>query len=71
MGQILQGTATTTHAIRAKIQASKTSIKEIAKQYHINPKTAFKWKHRDAVEDIKSGAKPGKGREIRTILSRQ
>ena len=67
MGQILHGTATTTHAIRAKIQASKTSIKEIAKQYHINPKTAFKWKHRDSVEDIKCGAKPGKGSVLTSV----
>ena len=51
MGQILRGTATTTHAIRTKIQAPKASIREIAKQYHINPKTARKWKNRDSVEE--------------------
>lgn len=61
MGQILHGTATTTHAIRAKIQASEASIREIAEQHHINPKTARKWKNRDTVEDLKCGAKPGQG----------
>lgn len=61
MGQILHGTATTTHAIRTKIQASKASIREIAEQYHINPKTARKWKNRDSVEDLTCGAKPGQG----------
>ena len=61
MGQILHGTATTTHAIRAKIQASEASIREIAEQHHINPKTARKWKNRDSVEDLTCGAKPGQG----------
>ena len=61
MGQVLHGTATTTHATRAKIQASEASIREIAEQHRINPKTAHKWKNRDSVEDLKCGAKPGQG----------
>ncbi len=61
MGQVLHGTATTTHATRAKIQASEASISELAEQYGINPKTAHKWKNRDTVEDLKCGAKPGQG----------
>jgi len=61
MGQILHGTATTTHANRAKIQASEASLRELAEQYNINPKTARKWKNRDSVEDLKCGAKPGQG----------
>ncbi len=61
MGQILHGTATTTHATRAKIQASEKSISALAQQYAINPKTARKWKNRDSVEDRKCGCKPGQG----------
>ena len=61
MGQILHGTATTTHATRAKIQASGASIRDLAAQYDINPKTAGKWKKRDSVEDRKCGCKPGQG----------
>jgi transposase-like protein len=61
MGQILHGTATTTHATRAKIQASEASIRMIAEQHHINPKTAQKWKNRDSVDDLKCGRKPGQG----------
>ncbi|MGZ8240647.1 MAG: hypothetical protein ACXWTK_03935 [Methylobacter sp.] len=61
MGQILHGTATTTHAARAKIQASKASIHELAEQHNINPKTVQKWKNRDFVEDLKCGSKPGQG----------
>ena len=61
MGQILHGTATTTHVIRAKIQTSEKSIRELAKLHNINPKTARKWKNRDSVEDQKCGCKAGQG----------
>jgi hypothetical protein len=61
MGQILHGTATTTHATRAKIQESEASIREIAEQYNINPKTVRKWRNRDTVEDRKCGPKTGQG----------
>jgi len=36
MGQILHGTATTPPATRAKIHASKASIREIAEQHLLN-----------------------------------
>jgi len=52
---------TTTHTTRAKIQASEASLRELAEQYNINPKTAQKWKNRDSVEDLKCGSKPGQG----------
>ena len=39
MGQILHGSAATTHAVRAAIQRSKVSVAELAAQYHLNPKT--------------------------------
>ncbi len=61
MGQILHGTATTTHAIREKIQNSEESISQLASRYNINPKTAQKWKGRGSVEDLKCGRRPGQG----------
>jgi len=42
MGQILHGSATTTHAIRAEIFRSDASIAKLAKRYGINPKTVVK-----------------------------
>ena len=47
MGQILHGSATTTHAIRAAIQHSQESLlKELSKHYGLNQKTVAKWKKR-------------------------
>jgi len=46
MGQVLHGSATTTHAIRAAIQRSKATAKELAKRHGINRKTVAKWKKR-------------------------
>ena len=45
MGQILHGSAKTTHAVRAAIQRSKASIQELASRYNLNPKTVMKCKH--------------------------
>ena len=39
MGQVLHGSAKTTHAIRAAIQRSQASIKELSERYDLNPKT--------------------------------
>jgi transposase InsO family protein len=61
MGQILHGTATTTHAIREKIQKAEESISQLASKYNINPKTVHKWKRRESVEDLKCGRRPGQG----------
>jgi len=36
MGQILHGSAKTTHVVRAAIQRSKATTKELAEQYDIN-----------------------------------
>jgi len=41
MGQILHGSATTTHAIRAATQRSKTSIQALSERYGLNPKTVL------------------------------
>ena len=42
MGQILHGSATTTHAVRAAIQRSKAPLKELAAQHGLNQKTVAK-----------------------------
>ncbi|MEM6744705.1 MAG: IS481 family transposase [Pseudomonadota bacterium] len=55
MGQVLHGSATTTHAIRAAIQRSQASAAELSRTYGINPKTVLKWRKRATVEDRKTG----------------
>lgn len=55
MGQILHGSATTTHAIRAAIQRSKASIQALSERYGINPKTVAKWRKRTSLEDRPMG----------------
>ena len=67
MGQVLHGSATTTHAIRAAIQRSKASAKELSATYGINPKTVLKWRKRETVEDLKTG--PTEPRS--TVLSKE
>jgi len=57
MGQILHGSAKTTHAIRAAIQRSQATITELAEQYDLNPKTVRKWRKRKSVEDAQMGPK--------------
>lgn len=57
MGQILHGSAKTTHAVRAAIQRSKATIAELADQYDLNPKTVMKWKKRSFVHDAPMGPK--------------
>ena len=65
MGQLLHGSAKTTHVVRAELQRSKASIAELAKRYGINEKTVIKWRSRTSVED-----KPMGPREARsTVLS--
>jgi transposase InsO family protein len=57
MGQVLHGSATTTHAIRTAIQRSKAPLKELAAQYGLNPKTVAKWRRRAFVHDAPMGPK--------------
>ena len=57
MGQILHGSATTTHAIRAAIQRSKAPLKELATRYGLNQKTVAKWRKRSFVQDVAMGPK--------------
>jgi transposase InsO family protein len=65
MGQILHGSATTTHAIRAAIQRSKAPLKELAAQYGLNHKTVAKWRKRAFVHDAVMGPKTPRS----TVLS--
>jgi transposase InsO family protein len=57
MGQVLHGSATTTHAVRAAIQRSKATIAELSARYGLNPKTVAKWRKRDFVADAVMGPK--------------
>ncbi len=51
MGQILHGSAKTTIAVRAAIQRSQATIKELSEQYDLNPKTGMKWMKRDYLQN--------------------
>src|SRR4029453_9446383 len=55
MGQMLHGSATTTHAIRAAIQRSKAPLKELAARHGLNRKTVAKWKKRSFLPDAPMG----------------
>jgi len=57
MGQILHGSATTTHAVRAAIQRSQASLAQLSETYNINTKTVAKWRKRAGVDDLKTGPK--------------
>jgi transposase InsO family protein len=65
MGQILHGSATTTHAIRAAIQRSKAPLQALAAQYGLNQKTVAKWRKRSFVHDAPMGPKAPRS----TVLS--
>ena len=67
MGQVLHGSATTTHAVRAAIQRSTASIAALSRTYNINPKTVAKWKSRAGVRDAAMGPKQPRS----TVLSKQ
>lgn len=57
MGQVLHGSATTTHAVRAAIQRSKAPLQNLAAQYGLNRKTVAKWRKRAFVHDVAMGPK--------------
>jgi hypothetical protein len=42
MGQILHGSAKTTHAVRAEPQRSQASVAQLARQFGINEKKVIK-----------------------------
>ncbi len=55
MGQVRDGSARTTHAVRAAIQRSQASLAQLSRELGINPKTVAKWRKRSTVEDMKTG----------------
>lgn len=57
MVQVLHDSARTTATIRRAIQTSQASIRSLAKQYGVNPKTVAKWKQRSDVQDARMGPK--------------
>ena len=57
MGQVRHGSATTTHAVRAAIQQSQSSLAALSTELGINPKTVAKWRRRATVGDLKTGPK--------------
>jgi len=67
MGQVLHGSAATTHAARAAMQRSTASIAALSRKYGVNPKTVAKWKNRDGVSDAPMGPKKPRS----TVLSEE
>jgi hypothetical protein len=65
MGQVLHGCATTTEAVRRAIQNSQESLRQLAKCYGINQKTAAKWRNRETVNDLPTGPRDARS----TVLS--
>jgi transposase InsO family protein len=65
MGQVLHGSAKTTHAVRGELQRSQASVASLAKRYGINEKTVLKWRHRQSVEDLPMGPRERRS----TVLS--
>lgn len=57
MGQVLHGSAKTTHAIRGELQRSQASVASLARKYGLNEKTVLKWRKRQSVEDMPMGPK--------------
>lgn len=57
MGQILHGSAATTHAIRAAIQRSKALLKDLAALHGLSQKTVAKRRKRTFVHDARMGPK--------------
>lgn len=66
MLQKLHKRAKTNYAIRSEIKASSLSVRELALEYDLNPKTILKWKHRDVLED-----KPSRPITLQTKISKE
>src|SRR3546814_4730108 len=65
MGQVLHGSAKTTHAVRGELQRSQASVASLAKRFGINEKTVIKWRKRQSGEDMPMGPKERRS----TVLS--
>lgn len=57
MGQVLQGSTTTTEAVRRAIQNSKESLRALSARHGIDKKTAAKWRKRTSIPDLPTGPK--------------
>ncbi len=57
MGQVLHGCATTTEAVRRALHASQASVRALARQHGVNPKTVQKWRRRATTADAPMGPK--------------
>jgi len=57
MGQVLDGSATTTEAVRRAIQNSQESLRALSRRHGINQKTVSKWKKRTSLADLPTGPK--------------
>ncbi len=57
MGQVLNGSATTTEAVRRAIQSIQESLRALSRRYGINQKTVAKWKKRTSLADLPTGLK--------------
>src|SRR3712207_11654 len=57
MGQVLQGSATTTEAVRRAIQRSQESVRALARHYGVSPTTVQKWRKRETTADAPMGPK--------------
>lgn len=60
----MHGSATTTPEIRRAIQKSGRSIRYLAAQYGVNPKTIAKWKARDTVTDMPMGPRQARRKAL-------
>ena len=60
----LHGSARTTREQRKKIKDSHLSVRALAKEHHIDPKTVRRWKASDSVEDEKMGPRFGQVRAV-------
>ena len=47
----------TTHAVRASILRSQTSLAQLSRELAINPKTVAKLRKRTTIEDMKTGSR--------------
>lgn len=55
VGQVLNGSATTTESVRRAIQNNEVSLRALSKPYGINQKTVAKWKKRTSLADLPTG----------------
>lgn len=67
MGQVLHGSATTTHAVRTELQRSQASATKLARRFGINDKTVRKWRLRQTVEDEPMGPKQQRSSVLSSI----